>query len=197
MEDLKKLADLLFEGALLKRIQRTGYSYLGTGGESVAAHSFGVALCAWFLGRYLSLKGKALDLEKVLKMAVLHDFVEARTGDFNAVNKLYDTADEEKALKDAFQNTPLEEEVTSLWKEYRKLETLESKVVHDADVLDLIIQLKEQKDLNNPYAEKWIDYAMPRLITEEGKALAQAILERDWCAWWYEFLVEKNSVNEG
>jgi len=192
-KSLKELADLLFEAALLKRIERTGYSFLGTGRESVAAHSFGTVFCAWILGKIIEGQGKSIDLEKALKMAILHDLTEARTGDFNAVNKVYDQADEERALKDAVEGTGLEEEFLSLWKEYREGKTLEAKIVHDADVLDLIIQLKEQKDLGNPYAEKWIDYALPRLITEEAKELVREVLKREWCAWWYEFLLSRKS----
>jgi putative hydrolase of HD superfamily len=190
MKDLGKYADLLFEAALLKRIERTGYSYLGTGRENVASHSFGVSFCAWILSE---LYEGEVDKEKVLKMALLHDFCEARTGDFNALNKIYDQADEKRALEDAFKGTFLKEEVLALWKEYRELKTIEAKLVHDADVIDLIIQLKEQKDLNNPYAEKWIEYARPRLITPLAKKLVEAILNTEWCSWWYNFLVENNA----
>lgn len=184
-----RYSKLLFEAALLKRIKRTGYAFLGTGKENVAAHSFGVVFCSWVLSELCKEK---VNLEKIFKMAMLHDFCEARTGDFNAVNKLYNKADEKKALEDAFSDLPQKEEVISLWKEYRELKTIEAKIVHDADIIDLIVQLKEQKDLNNPYAEKWIYYAKKRLITEEGKKLASAISETDWCSWWLEKFVKEN-----
>jgi len=184
----KKLADLLFEAAMLKRIERTGYSFLGSGKECVASHSFGVGFTAWLLSSMYKKEGKTVDQEKVIKMALLHDFTEARTGDFNAVNKLYNSTDEEKALKDAFSESLLEDEVFELWREYRKMDSLEAKIVHDADVIDLIVQLKEQMDLGNPYAEKWINYAKRRLVTELGKKLAKAVLSREWCDWWYEVL---------
>lgn len=185
-----RLAKLLFEGALLKRIERTGYSFLGTGREDVAEHSFGVILCTYLLCKVF--KGKVNE-EKALKMALLHDFPEARTGDFNAVNKLYNRADEKKALKEAFCGLPFEEEVLILFEEYRSGQTLEAKIVHDADTLDLIVQLKEQKDLNNPFAERWINYAKRRLLLEESKALASAILETEWCAWWLERLLQEKN----
>ncbi|QER41818.1 HD domain-containing protein [Thermodesulfobacterium sp. TA1] len=188
-EFYSKYANLLFEVAFLKRIERTGYPYLGTGRENVASHSFGVVFIAWILS---SLSEEKVDKEKLFKMALLHDLPETRTGDFNALNKLYNRTDEKKALEDAFEGMSLSQEVLSLWQEYRALKSLEAKLVHDADVIDLIIQLKEQKDLNNPYAQKWIDYAKPRLITEVAKKLVEAILETDWCSWWYDFLIEKN-----
>ena len=189
MELFDRYAKLLFESALLKRIQRTGYAYLGTGGENVASHSFGVIFCAWILSEICE---KNLDKEKIFKMALIHDLAETRIGDFNAVNKIYNKADERKALEDAFSKTPIKEEVLFLWEEYRNLENLEAKLVHDADIIDLIIQLKEQKDLNNPYADKWIEYAKKRLITNEAKKLVEAILNTEWCSWWLEYFVKNN-----
>jgi len=189
MELFDRYAKLLFESALLKRIQRTGYAYLGTGGENVASHSFGVIFCAWILSEICE---KNLDKEKIFKMALIHDLAETRIGDFNAVNKIYNKADERKALEDAFSQTPIKEEVLFLWEEYRNLKNLEAKLVHDADIIDLIIQLKEQKDLNNPYADKWIEYAKKRLITNEAKKLVEAILNTEWCSWWLEYFVKNN-----
>ncbi len=189
MELFDRYAKLLFESALLKRIQRTGYAYLGTGGENVASHSFGVIFCAWILSEICE---KNLDKEKIFKMALIHDLAETRIGDFNAVNKIYNKADERKALEDAFSRTPIKEEVLFLWEEYRNLKNLEAKLVHDADIIDLIIQLKEQKDLNNPYADKWIEYAKKRLITNEAKKLVEAILNTEWCSWWLEYFVKNN-----
>jgi len=189
MENFNRYAKLLFESALLKRIQRTGYAYLGTGKENVASHSFGVIFCAWILSEICP---QPIDKEKIFKMALIHDFAETRIGDFNAVNKLYNKADEKKALEDAFEQTQFKDEVLFLWKEYRNMKTLEAKIVHDADILDLIIQLKEQKDLNNPYADKWIEYAKERLVTECAKSLAESILETEWCSWWLEYFFKDN-----
>lgn len=193
MKDYYRYANLLFEVALLKRIQRTGYAYLGTGKENVASHSFGVVFIAWILSELYKAKATNINVEKTIKMALIHDIIESRTGDFNAVNKLYNRAEEKKALEDAFEGTHLKDEVLLLWEEYRSLKTLEAKIVHDADVIDLIVQLKEQKDLNNPYAQKWIDYAKPKLITDLGKELVETILNTEWCEWWYNFLIEKNA----
>lgn len=183
-----KLAKILFEASLLKRIERTGYSYLGTGRENVASHSFGVVFATFILCKIIPQK---VDELKAIKMALLHDFAEARTGDFNAVNKLYNKAEEKKALQEAFSALPFGEEVLILFEEYRKNESLEAKIVHDADTLDLIVQLKEQRDLNNPFAERWINYAKRRLQLKETKDLVEAILETEWCAWWLERLLKE------
>ena len=182
---MKRLAKFLFEGAMLKRLERTGYAYLGTGRENIAAHSFGVALAALLL---TSLVPEA-DENKVLKMALLHDLLEARTGDLNSVNKLYDQVDEEAAARDAFSHLPKAEEWLALWEEYREGKSLEALLVHDADQIDLLVMLKEQKDLGNPYAPRWISYALKRLKTPAGQKLAQAICETDWASWWLDHFV--------
>ncbi len=190
MKELDRYAQLLFEAAFLKRIERTGYPYLGTGKENIASHSFGVIFCAWILAELCE---EEVNKEKLLKMALIHDLPETRIGDFNAVNKLYNKADENRAIEDAFEGIHFKDEVLILWKEYRSMESLEAKLVHDADVIDLIIQLKEQKDLNNPYAERWIEYAKPKLLTQVAKKLVSAILNTEWCSWWYDFLVKRNA----
>ena len=183
-----RLAKLLFEGAMLKRLQRTGYAYLGTGEENIAAHSFGTALAAWVLAKLTP----AVDEEKVLKMALLHDLLEARTGDLNSVNKLYDQVDEEAAARDAFAALPWQEEWLELYREYREGQSLEAQLVHDADQLDLMVMLKEQHDLGNPYARRWMAYAKRRFKTEVGRRLAEAVLETDWASWWLDQFVAKD-----
>ncbi len=183
-----RLAKLLFEGAMLKRLERTGYAYLGTGKENIAAHSFGVVLVAAILAKLVPQADEA----KLLKMALLHDLLEARTGDLNSVNKLYDKVDEEAAAKDAFSGLPWAEEWFELYQEYREGKTLEAQLVHDADQLDLMVMLKEQHDLGNPYARRWMVYARRRFKTEVGKNLAEAIAETDWASWWLDQFVARD-----
>ncbi len=185
---LYRVAKSLFEAAMLKRLKRTGYAYLGTGEENVAAHSFGVTYAAWLLASLTP----GVRTEKVLKMALLHDLAEARIGDLNSVNKLYDKTDEERAFSDALSGLPIEEEARELVREYLAQESLEAQLVYDADQLDLIVMLKEQKDLGNPYAPRWLAYARKRLKTEAGRQLAEAVLETDWASWWLDYFVARD-----
>ena len=68
----------------------------------------------------------------------------------------------------------------------RKVIYEESKLVHDADQLDLIVELKEQNDLGNTYAAKWIHFARQRLITQLAKEIAEEILTTDSTDWWFK-----------
>ena len=68
----------------LKSVPRTGWLDRGRRSlrvESVADHSFGVALLAWGCALQRHAEGVAIDPERVLKLAVIHDLAEAETGD--------------------------------------------------------------------------------------------------------------------
>ena len=70
--------------AKLKAVPRTGWLDRGLDSlrvESVADHSFGVALLAWACALQRHAEGAAIDPERVLKLAIIHDLAEAETGD--------------------------------------------------------------------------------------------------------------------
>jgi putative hydrolase of HD superfamily len=68
----------------VKNIARTGWMMRGvppSESETVAEHSYEVAVLALVLGGRLRSSGFQVDVEKVLKLALLHDIVESITGD--------------------------------------------------------------------------------------------------------------------
>jgi len=70
--------------AKLKSVPRTGWLDRGLDAprvESAADHSFGVALLAWVCALQRQAEGAAIDTERVLKLAIIHDLAEAETGD--------------------------------------------------------------------------------------------------------------------
>ena len=181
---MKGLARFMFEAGMLKKMRRTGYPFLGSGGESVADHCFRASL----LGYHLALMDPALDAPRVALMLMHHDLAESRTNDLNYVHKRYAKADEDKARRDQLKGLPpaVAAKVRELSAEFEAGQSPEARLAHDADQLDLLVELKEQKDLGNPYAAHWIHYALKRLSTPAGQELAQAILETDWTDWWFE-----------
>src|SRR3954469_14099400 len=67
----------------LKSVPRTGWLDRGVPPlqvESVAEHSMGVALLAWGCALQRRAEGVAIDPERVLMLAILHDLAEAETG---------------------------------------------------------------------------------------------------------------------
>jgi putative hydrolases of HD superfamily len=180
--DLKNIINFFFELGMLKKTPRSGFQFLGSGSESVADHSFRMALIGYTLARLTP----AVDPYKVVCMCLFHDVPEARTGDMNYVNKQYVTVDESSAVEHLAETLPFGDDFRALFREYREKESTESRLAHDADQLDLILELKEQQDLGNVYARKWIDFALKRLETDLGKELVQVLLTTDSTAWWFD-----------
>lgn len=179
--ELTRIADFLFEVGMLKRTPRSGFQFLGTGDETVAEHSLRAAIIGFVLAR---MSGQ-LETTRVVLMCLFHDLVEARTGDLNYVNKRYVKADEEAAVRDMTASLPFGEEIRYLTEEFNARLTPEANAAHDADQIEMILQLKELSDLGNRYCHDWISAAMKRLRTEDGKRLARSILNTDFSAWWF------------
>ncbi|HQO78699.1 MAG TPA: HD domain-containing protein [Thermodesulfobacteriota bacterium] len=179
---MKALANFLFETGMLKRTPRSGLQFLGSGSETVAEHSFRVIMITYTLAHMDS----AVDENRALKMALVHDILESRTGDLNYVNKKYLTVDEEKAVQDVTGPLPFGPEMKELLREFRAKETPESLIVNDADQLELILMLKEYGDLGNKYSKDWISFALKRLRTAAARQLAETILTTDSTDWWFE-----------
>jgi putative hydrolase of HD superfamily len=180
-ESMKRIANFLFEAGMLKRTPRTGFQFLGSGDESVAEHVFRTAYIGYALGR---LAGDA-DSDKIIKMCLFHDLPEARTGDLNYVNKKYVKADEAKAVHDLTETLPFGEEMKELIFEFLRGESTEARLAQDADQIEMILTLKEHKDLGNTYADEWLHFAMKRLKTDIARTMAATILETDSSLWWF------------
>jgi putative hydrolase of HD superfamily len=178
---MKEIANFLFEVGMLNKTPRTGFQFLGSGRESVAEH----ILRTLFIGYSLCKLDPSVDELKVLRMCLVHDLPEARTGDMNYMNKKYVTVDEEKAVRELTEHLSFGDEIKAVLAEFNEKRTRESLLAHDADQLGLILVLKEHGDLGNKYSPEWLDYAMRRLCTDEGRKLAEAILRTDWTEWWF------------
>jgi len=178
---MEEIANFLFEVGMLNKTPRTGFRFLGSGSESVAEH----ILRTLFIGYSLCKLDPAADELKVLRMCLVHDLPEARTGDQNYMYKKYVTVDEEKAVRELTEHLPFGAEIKTVIREFNEKETREALLAHDADQLALILQLKEYGDLGNQYSQEWLDFAVRRLCTDHGRKLADTILQTDWTQWWF------------
>lgn len=179
-DQLTRLTDFLNECGMLRKTPRTGYQFLGTGSEDVAQHSFRTAV----IGHVLALMADA-DVARTTYMCLFHDLHEARTSDFNYVNRIYNKSERTSALEHATEGTGLEEPILGYWKELEDADSLEAKLAQDADQLDFILNLKEEADLGNKYAQQWLESAVQRVRTKWGIELAQTIAKTDHKDWWY------------
>jgi putative hydrolase of HD superfamily len=137
MEDLLDFVEYLSK---LKLTVRTGWKMLEVEkGETIGSHSFSTAFLAWILA-----KKKKLDVNKTIKMALIHDLIEGITGDVSAVEEKYIIKHslEEKAMPELKKILPkeLENDVENLILELNEGKTEESKVVKEADKLDTAFQ---------------------------------------------------------
>lgn len=178
---MKNIANFLFEAGMLKRTPRTGFQFLGSGAESVAEHIFRTVYIGYTLGHLSA----GVNAERLIKMCLFHDLPEARTGDLNYVNKKYVKADIERAVEDLSATVPFGAEIKELVDEFEKGESTEALLAHDADQLELILALKEYKDVGNKYADEWLEYALKRLKTDIARNLAKTILSTDSSLWWF------------
>ncbi len=140
---------ILIELQRLKRLERTGWMLRGLplGTESVAAHSFGVAVTAMVVADELIARGVSLDIEKLLRMALLHDWAEARVGDMPKTGTQYFGAStrreaETTAFTDMVRGLGVPETLyRELYDDYEQRSSSEAQLVKAADVIDLLVQV--------------------------------------------------------
>jgi putative hydrolase of HD superfamily len=139
----------LIELQRLKGLERTGWMLRGIaqGAESVAAHSYGVAVAAMLLADELQARGVEVDAERVLRVALLHDWAEARVGDLPRTASEYFGAEaRQRAERAAFEDIVggiggnVAESYNALHAEYEERASLEARLVKAADVIDLLVQ---------------------------------------------------------
>lgn len=181
MDTMKAIANLLFEARILKDIPRSGFHFLGSGGESVADHSFVTS----FIGFVFSQIVPEVNALKLLQMCLIHDLTEARTGDLNYVQKKYLSVDESRAVADLTVDLPFGQSVADLIDEFSTANTLEAQLAHDADQLALILELKALLDAGNHGPETWLPHVVDRMKTGVGKSLAKEILATASDEWWF------------
>lgn len=121
----------------------TRHSWTSTGRhETVAAHTWRLAVMALLLREQLP----GVDMDKVLRMCLIHDFGEAVTGDIPSFDKTQ--ADEEAEVQAVIGMLeplpePLRGELGALFAEMDALATPEARVYKALDKLEAVIQHNE------------------------------------------------------
>ena len=113
--------------------------------ESVADHSFALGLLAM-----LEAGRRRLDVEKVVKLALIHDLEEAITGDLTPSDKRIRgvsriRVEKRKAIQELLANLSPKERKSygRLWTDLWVLRTKEAQLVHDLDKLEMALQARE------------------------------------------------------
>jgi putative hydrolase of HD superfamily len=121
---------------------------LGPGAESVADHSYGVVVAAMLLADESIARGADINMERVLRLAVLHDWAEARVGDMPRTATEYFGSEARKRAERAAFNDILSrvadegivKRYSELHEDYEERTSLEARLVKAADVIDLLVQ---------------------------------------------------------
>ena len=164
--DARALIDALTVAERLKDTMRHCYTKNGRR-ESVAEHSWMMTLAAFLMKDEFP----EADMDKVLKMCLIHDLGEAFTGDVPAFEKTASNEQEEKKLLYGWvASLPggIAKEMLSLYDEMEKRETLEAKIYKAVDGLEAVIQhnisdistwLPLEYELNMTYAEDKVAFS--------------------------------------
>ena len=160
--------------------RNTRHSWLSDGRhESVAEHSWRITVMAYFVKDEFP----EADIDKVIKMCLFHDIGEAFTGDIPAFIKTSeDEITEENAVDKYILTLPEEyrNELTLLFDEMNKLETLEARIYKALDKMETLIQHNEadistwlplEYEMNLVYGEKEVQFS------EYMKELKKAVNE--------------------
>jgi len=131
-----------------------------------------------------------------MSMGLLHDLLEARTGDVDFIAKNYATLDETKALEDQFAGIEFGNDLLKTMQEYENRETVIAKCAKDADTVAQMYLEWLLSWRGNKLAEKWFEgdyqHRVPHLRTESAKTLALSMKDSNPQEWWWSEFVEKN-----
>ncbi|MBE6023296.1 MAG: HD domain-containing protein [Cellulosilyticum sp.] len=176
--EVRKLLDALLVAERLKDTTRHCYTAKGRH-ESVAEHSWMMTLMAFFMRDEFP----EADMDKVIRMCIIHDLGECFTGDIPTFDKNQTHEELEKELLNNWVSSlppKYAEEMSALYEEMEKRETLEAKIYKSIDSLEALIQhnisdlstwIPKEFDLNLTYADDKVAFS------DYLKKLRQAVRE--------------------
>jgi putative hydrolase of HD superfamily len=174
--------DFLYEIGSLRNVQRGWRQHFGVDCANDLEHTMRVAWLALILARR---EGQG-DEATILKMALSHDLAETRTSDHSYVQKVYIDEKEEAALHDLFDGTKVSDFET-VARTYKRRDSIEAKLVKDADNLDVDIELKELEERGHQLPSKWRELRKKvrdeKLYTQAARDLWDELQTSDPAAW--------------
>lgn len=164
--EARKLIDALTIAERLKDTTRHCYTAKGRH-ESVAEHSWMMTLMAFFMRDEFP----EVDMDKVIRMCIIHDLGEAFTGDIAAFDKTKENEETEEMLLNGWVHSlpePYAQEMAELYKEMEERQTLEARIYKCIDGLEAVIQhnisdlstwIPREYEFNKTYAEDRVTFS--------------------------------------
>ena len=179
MNNIDKVIRFIKEIENLKSVTRTAWTKTGRR-ESTAEHSWRLAMLLMVLREDF----KDLDIDKAIKMSLVHDLGELYDGDISA--KLQNDNDnkaemEEKAMRRMLTILPenLAENIYDLWKEYNECSTKEAKLVKAMDKLETIVQHNQGNNTEDFDYEFNLQYGKQYFMDNEILEYMRYIIDED------------------
>ncbi len=171
-ERLLKFFEYLYA---LKGIRRQGWMKKGISKvESVADHSFSLATLSMLMADM-----KGLNVEKSVRMALLHDLCEAIVGDLTPKDRakigIEKSVEEERRATEyilSFLPRELAKKYLELWNEYKTNSTTEAKLVKELDCFERAMQAVKYarntrlKKLLKHFWEKFLKTSQDKLLRD-------------------------------
>lgn len=161
----------------------TRHSWTSSGRrESVAEHSFMLAVMAYLVRDEFP----EVNIDKVIRMCLIHDFGEAVTGDIPTFEKTpEDEVTEENAVMELLGKLPEKqrEEIAGLFREMEERQTPEARLCKALDKMEAVLQHNEapietwlplEYELQMNYGEKEVAYSpylteLKRQLNEDSR----------------------------
>ena len=152
--------------------------------ESVAEHSWRVTLMAFLIRNEFP----DCDMDKVMKMCLIHDLGECFIGDIPSFNKTREDEEREKTLLHEWVLSlpkDISKEMNDLYVEMAKLETKEAKIYKALDKTEAVIQhnesplstwLDHERKLNQEYGFENVGFS--KWLTELREEILKDTLEK-------------------
>ena len=189
--DVRRLIDLMKVAENLKNHTRHSWTSSGRH-ESVAEHSWRLALLALFVKDEFP----DADIDKVIRMCLIHDMGEAFTGDIPAFLKERSHEIVEAQAYETWLDTlpqPFNMELTALWHEMEAQTTPEAKLYKALDKLETLMQHNEadtatwlplEHALNLTYGVQQVAFSpflgtLKAAIDDDTRAKSAAFLARE------------------
>lgn len=173
--DHRDIVDLMGRVQALKELKRRGWVTRGVPApESVADHSYGVAILTLVFARHLN-----LDSGRAVTMALLHDIGESIIGDVIPADKV-DAAEkatiEEQAIREVLGPFDSSGELIKLWLDFHYQRSPEGVLVHELDKLEMAFQAYRYENVTQLRLDEFFAFTEEKLQSPELLSLLRRLL---------------------